>query len=82
VRARGGGEGISESLGCDRGEEAVLAAADEHGKETVYVARSDSAAELDERGERQRGRRRLAVAARAGHGGRAASEWNVRNADG
>jgi hypothetical protein len=82
VRARGWGEGAGERLGGDRGEEAVLSATEERGKKTVDVARSDSAAEFDERGERRRWRRRgLAAAAGAWHGGRAAAEWNVRNAE-
>jgi hypothetical protein len=72
VRARGGGDGIGERLGGERGEEAVPAAAEERGKETVDVARGDGAAELDERGERwlmRRGKGRgLAVAAGERHG--------------
>jgi hypothetical protein len=82
VRARGWGEGVGERLGGDRGEKAVLSAAEERGKKTVDVTRSDSAAEFDERGERQLWRRRgLTAAAGSWHGRRAAAEWNVRNAE-
>jgi hypothetical protein len=49
-------------------EEAVLSAAEECGKKTVDVARSDSAAEFDERGERRRWRKRGLAAATVADG--------------
>lgn len=72
MRARGRADGVGESLGGERGEEAVPAAAEEHGQEAVDVARGDGVTELDERGERRwmgMGRvRELAIAAGDGHG--------------